>query len=215
MRIVLAEDSGLVRAALTRVLAEAGFEVVAAVGDADALAAAIAAEAPDVAIVDIRMPPTFTDEGIRAVEALRASGARTGVLVLTQAADSGHAVRLLADPSGGIGFLLKDRVADVAELADAVRRVAAGGTVVDPTVVAGLVGRSRSMDRMDALTAREREVLSLMAEGRSNLGIAERLFVTEKTVETHVASILGKLGLEPGVDDHRRVLAVLEYLRAG
>ena len=215
MRIVLAEDSGLVRAALSRVLEEAGFEVVAAVGDGEAFAAAVAAEAPDVAIVDIRMPPTFTDEGIRAVEALRASGARTGVLVLTQSADSGHAVRLLADTSGGIGFLLKDRVADVAELADAVRRVAAGGTVVDPVVVAGLVGRSRSMDRMDALTPREREVLSLMAEGRSNLGIAERLFVTEKTVETHVASILGKLGLEPGADDHRRVLAVLEYLRAG
>ncbi len=215
MRIVIAEDSGLVRAALARVLEEAGFEVVAAVGDADAFAAAVTADAPDVAIVDIRMPPTFTDEGIRAVEALRASGARTGVLVLTQSTDSGHAVRLLADTSGGIGFLLKDRVADVAELADAVRRVAAGGTVVDPTVVAGLVGRSRSMDRIDALTAREREVLSLMAEGRSNLGIAERLFVTEKTVETHVASILGKLGLEPGADDHRRVLAVLEYLRAG
>jgi DNA-binding NarL/FixJ family response regulator len=215
VRIVLAEDGGLVRAALTRVLEEAGFEVVAAVGDADALMAAIDTKRPDVAIVDVRMPPTFTDEGLRAVETLKAAGTRTGVLVLTQTADSAHAVRLLADGSGGIGYLLKDRVADIDELADAVRRVAAGGTVVDPTVVAGLVGRSRSMDRMDALTPREREVLSLMAEGRSNLGIAERLFVTEKTVETHVASILGKLGLEPTTDDHRRVLAVLEYLRAG
>ena len=215
MRVVLAEDGGLVRVALTRVLEEAGFEVVAAVGDADALLTAIAMERPDVAIVDVRMPPTFTDEGLRAVEALRTAGATTGVLVLTQTADSAHAVRLLADAPGGIGYLLKDRVADIAELADAVRRVAAGGTVVDPTVVAGLVGRARSIDRMRALTPREREVLSLMAEGRSNLGIAERLFVTEKTVETHVASILGKLGLEPTADDHRRVLAVLEYLRAG
>ncbi|HEX6868911.1 MAG TPA: response regulator transcription factor [Candidatus Limnocylindrales bacterium] len=215
MRIVLAEDGGLVREALTRVLAEAGFEVVAAVGDPDALAAAVATHAPDVAIVDVRMPPTYTDEGIRAVETLRAANDRTGVLVLTQSADSGHAVRLLADTTGGTGYLLKDRVADIAELADAIRRVAGGGTVVDPTVVARLVGRSRSMDRVDALTPREREVPSLMAEGRSNLGIAERLFVTEKTVETHVASILGKLGLEPTTDDHRRVLAVLEYLRAG
>ena len=215
MRIVIAEVGGLVREALTRVLGEAGFEVVAAVGDAAGLASAVAADGPDVAIVDIRMPPTFTDEGIRAVEALRARGDRTGILVLTQSADAGHAVRLLADATGGIGYLLKDRVADIDELADAVRRVAGGGTVVDPTVVARLVGRSRSMDRVDALTPREREVLSLMAEGRSNAGIAQRLFVTEKTVETHVASILGKLGLEPTSDDHRRVLAVLEYLRAG
>jgi DNA-binding NarL/FixJ family response regulator len=215
VRIVIAEDGGLFRVALSRVLTEAGFEVVAAVGDADALWSAVAAEPPpDVAIVDIRMPPTFTDEGIRAAERIRTSGTRTGVLVLTQSADAGHAVRLLADATGGIGYLLKDRVADVDELADAVRRVAAGGTVVDPTVVATLVGRARSRERVEVLTPREREVLSLMAEGRSNLGIAERLFVTEKTVETHVASILGKLGLEAQPDDHRRVLAVLAYLRA-
>jgi DNA-binding NarL/FixJ family response regulator len=216
VRIVIAEDGGLFRSALARVLAEAGFDVVAAVGDADALQAAVESDPPpDVAIVDIRMPPTFTDEGLRAAERIRASAGRTGVLVLTQSADPGHAVRLLAAAPGGIGLLLKDRVADVDELADAVRRVAAGGTVVDPTVVAGLVGRVRARDRLEVLTPREREVLSLMAEGRSNLGIAERLSVTEKTVETHVASILGKFGLESQAEDHRRVLAVLAHLRAG
>jgi DNA-binding NarL/FixJ family response regulator len=214
MRIVIAEDGGLFRTAMTRVLEEAGFEVVAAVADAEALWAAVSDDPPDVAIVDIRMPPTFTDEGLRAAERILASGDRPRVLVLTQTADAGHAMRLLGDGTRGIGYLLKDRVADVDELADAVRRVATGGTVIDPTVVASLVGRSRSHERLDPLTAREREVLSLMAEGRSNVGIADRLFVTEKTVETHVASILGKLGLESQPDDHRRVLAVLAYLRA-
>jgi DNA-binding NarL/FixJ family response regulator len=214
MRIVIAEDGGLFRTAMTRVLEEAGFEVVAAVADAEALWAAVSDDPPDLAIVDIRMPPTFTDEGLRAAERILASGDRPRVLVLTQTADAGHAMRLLGDGTRGIGYLLKDRVADVDELADAVRRVATGGTVIDPTVVASLVGRSRSHERLDPLTAREREVLSLMAEGRSNVGIADRLFVTEKTVETHVASILGKLGLESQPDDHRRVLAVLAYLRA-
>ena len=214
MRIVIAEDGGLFRTALTRVLEEAGFEVVAAFADAESLWTAVSGDPPDVAIVDIRMPPTFTDEGLRAAERILASGDRPGVLVLTQTADAGHAVRLLGDGTRGIGYLLKDRVADVDELAEAVRRVARGGTVIDPTVVASLVGRSRSHERLDPLTAREREVLSLMAEGRSNVGIADRLFVTEKTVETHVASILGKLGLEAQPDDHRRVLAVLAYLRA-
>jgi DNA-binding NarL/FixJ family response regulator len=220
MRVVIAEDGGLFRAALTRVLAEAGVEVVAAVGDADALwsevgEAAMKGAPPDVAIVDVRMPPTFTDEGLRAAERIRAAGLSTGVLVLTQAADATHAVRLLADARGGIGYLLKDRVADVDELVDAVRRVAAGGTVVDPSVVAALVGRTRARQRLAVLTPREIEVLELMAEGRSNRGIAERLVVTEKTVETHVASILGKLGLEAEPDTHRRVLAVLAFLRAG
>ena len=214
MRIVIAEDGGLFRTALTRVLEEAGFEVVAAVADAESLWTAVSGDPPDVAIVDIRMPPTFTDEGLRAAERILASGDRPGVLVLTQTADAGHAMRLLGDGTRGIGYMLKDRVADVDELAEAVRRVARGGTVIDPTVVASLVGRSRSHERLDPLTAREREVLSLMAEGRSNVGIADRLFVTEKTVETHVASILGKLGLESQPDDHRRVLAVLAYLRA-
>ena len=214
MRIVIAEDGGLFRTALTRVLEEAGFEVVAAVADAESLWTAVSGDPPDVAIVDIRMPPTFTDEGLRAAERILASGDRPGVLVLTQTADASHAMRLLGDGTRGIGYLLKDRVADVDELAEAVRRVARGGTVIDPTVVASLVGRSRSHERLDPLTAREHEVLSLMAEGRSNIGIADRLFVTEKTVETHVASILGKLGLESQPDDHRRVLAVLAYLRA-
>jgi DNA-binding NarL/FixJ family response regulator len=213
MRIVIAEDGGLFRAALARVLDEAGFDVVAAVGDGEALWTAVAGQSPDVAIVDTRMPPTFTDEGLRAAERILASGSSVGVLVLTQTGDPGHAIRLLGDGTRAVGYLLKDRVADVDELADAVRRIAAGGTVIDPTVVASLVGRSRSRDRLDALTAREREVLALMAEGRSNRGIAERLFVTDKTVETHVASILGKLGLESEPDDHRRVLAVLAFLR--
>jgi DNA-binding NarL/FixJ family response regulator len=213
VRIVIAEDGGLFRAALTRVLEEAGFDVVAAVGDGEALWTAVEDQSPDVAIVDTRMPPTFTDEGLRAAERILASGSSVGVLVLTQTGDPGHAIRLLGDGTRAVGYLLKDRVADVDELADAVRRIAAGGTVIDPTVVASLVGRSRSRDRLDALTAREREVLALMAEGRSNRGIAERLFVTDKTVETHVASILGKLGLESEPDDHRRVLAVLAFLR--
>jgi DNA-binding NarL/FixJ family response regulator len=215
VRIVIAEDSGLFRAALTRVLAEAGFDVVAAVADGEALWTAVTDRSPDVALVDTRMPPTFTDEGLRAAERILGSADSVGVLVLTQTADAGHAIRLLGDGTRAVGYLLKDRVADVEELADAVRRIAGGGTVIDPTVVASLVGRSRSRDRLEALTARERDVLSLMAEGRSNRGIAERLFVTDKTVETHVASILGKLGLESEPDDHRRVLAVLAYLRAG
>ncbi len=214
MRIVIAEDGGLFRTALTRALVESGFEVTAAVSNADDLWAAVSNDPPDVAIVDVRMPPTFTDEGIQVAERIRASDRGSGVLVLTQSADAGLAVRLLSDGRGGIGYLLKDRVADIEELADAVRRVGRGGTVIDPTVVAALIGRTRVHDPMDQLTPREREVLSLMAEGRSNIGVAERLYVTEKTVETHVASILGKLGLEAQPDDHRRVLAVLIYLRA-
>ena len=214
MRIVIAEDGGLFRTALARALEESGFEVTAAVSNADDLWAAVSDDPPEVAIVDVRMPPTFTDEGIRVAERIRASDHGTGVLVLTQSADAGLAVRLLSDGRGGIGYLLKDRVADIEELADAVRRVGRGGTVIDPTVVAALIGRTRVHDPMDQLTPREREVLSLMAEGRSNVGVAERLYVTEKTVETHVANILGKLGLEAQPDDHRRVLAVLIHLRA-
>ncbi len=213
MRIVIAEDGGLFRMALTKVLEEAGFEVSAAVSNAEDLWATVSADPPDVAIVDIRMPPTFTDEGLRVAVRIRGSGRGTGVLVLTQSADTALAVRLLSDGQGGIGYLLKDRVADIEELADAVRRVGQGGTVIDPMVVAALIGRARVRNPIDLLTPREREVLSLMAEGRSNVGVAERLYVTEKTVETHVASILGKLGLEAQPDDHRRVLAVLIYLR--
>ena len=213
MRVVVADDGGLFRTALVRLLGEAGIEVVAAVGDATALLDAVAQHRRDVAIVDIRMPPTYTDEGVVAAAALRAGDPPTGVLVLTQATDPTQATDLLADGRGGIGYLLKDRVADVEELADVVRRIAARGTVIDPSVVAALVGRARLRDPLGELTPREREVLALMAEGRSNRGIAERLVVTEKTVETHVASILGKLGLESASDDHRRVLAVLTFLR--
>jgi DNA-binding NarL/FixJ family response regulator len=212
VRIVVAEDGGLLRTALLRLLGEIGFEVVGAVGDADSLLDLVATERPDVAIVDIRMPPTYTDEGLRAAATLRAMDSPPAVLVLTQSADPAHATRLLQDGRGGLGYLLKDRVADVEEIGDAIRRVALGGTVIDPSVIAALVTRSRVRDPLATLTAREREVLGLMAEGRSNLGIAERLVVTEKTVETHVASILGKLGLEATPEDHRRVLAVLRYL---
>ena len=212
MRVVLAEDGGLLRTALIRLLRETDFDVVGAVGDAESLLEVVAAERPDVAIVDIRMPPTYTDEGLRAATTLRALDSPPAILVLTQSTDPAHATRLLEDGRGGVGYLLKDRVADVDEIADAIRRVAAGGTVIDPSVIATLVARSRVRDPLAALTAREREVLGLMAEGRSNRGIAERLVVTEKTVETHVASILGKLGLEATPEDHRRVLAVLRYL---
>jgi DNA-binding NarL/FixJ family response regulator len=212
VRVVVAEDGGLLRTALIRLLREMDFDVVGAVGDGESLLEVVAAERPDVAIVDIRMPPTYTDEGLRAATTLRALDAPPAILVLTQSTDPAHATRLLEDGRGGVGYLLKDRVADVDEIADAIRRVAAGGTVIDPSVIAGLVARSRLRDPLAALTAREREVLGLMAEGRSNLGIAERLVVTEKTVETHVASILGKLGLEATPEDHRRVLAVLHYL---
>jgi len=213
MRIVIAEDGGLFRTALTRVLEEAGFEVVAAVADAESLWATVSSDPPDVAIVDIRMPPTFTDEGLGVAERILASGDRPAVLVLTQTADAGHALRLLGDGTRGIGYLLKDRVADVDELAEAVRRVARGGTVIDPTVVASLVGRTRSHERLDPLTIREREVLSLMAEGRSNVGIADRLFVTEKTIETHVAHIFRKLGIHDAPTVNRRVAAVVALLR--
>ena len=212
MRVVVAEDGGLLRTALLRLLGELGFDVVGAVGDGESLLELVGSERPDVAIVDIRMPPTFTDEGLRAATALRAMEDPPAILVLTQSTDPAHATRLLEDGRGGVGYLLKDRVADVDEIADAIRRVAAGGTVIDPSVIAALVARSRVVDPLAGLTAREREVLGLMAEGRSNLGIAERLVVTEKTVETHVASILGKLGLEAAPEDHRRVLAVLRYL---
>lgn len=213
MRVVIAEDAALLREGIVRILREAGLEVVAAVADADDLLRVVATEDPDVAVIDIRMPPTHTDEGIRAAESILASGRSTGVLVLSQALEPGLAVRLLGDGRGGVGYLLKDRVADVDQLADAVRRVGQGGSVVDPEVVAVLVGRRRTHDRLDELTAREREVLALMAEGRSNQAIATSLVVTEKTVETHVANIFSKLGLEPALDDHRRVLAVLAWLR--
>jgi len=214
VRVVLAEDNVLLREGVLRVLRDGGFEVVGAVGDAAALLELVAATAPDVALVDIRMPPTFTDEGLRAAETLLAGMPPTPVVVLSQSVEPAHAVRLLAEGRTGVGYLLKDRVADVDELLDAVRRVARGGTAIDPQVVAVLVGRRRDRDALVELTEREAAVLRLMAEGRSNGAIATTLGVGEKTVETHVAHIFSKLGLEPQPDDHRRVLAVLTWLRS-
>ena len=213
MRVVVADDSVLLREGIARMLREAGFEPVALVGDAEALLAAVQREPPDVAIVDIRMPPTFTDEGLRAAEALLQLEPPVRVLVLAQAVEASHAVRLLGGGQGGVGYLLKDRVANVDQLVDALRRVAEGGTVVDPEVVAALVSRRQSRDRLMDLTSREREVLALIAEGRTNRGIGAALVVGEKTVETHVANIFSKLGLEEAPNDHRRVLAALSWLR--
>jgi DNA-binding NarL/FixJ family response regulator len=212
-RLVLADDSLLVRAGVARVLVDAGFDVVAQVGDADGLLAATRQLLPDVAIVDIRMPPTHTDEGLRAAEAIRAEhGTRVGILVLSQHVEPSFALRLLADGAGGVGYLLKDRVTDLDDLRDAILRIARGGSVIDPAVVAVLVGR-RARVPLDDLTPREREVLALMAEGRSNQAIGDRLGMARKTVEAHIASIFSKLELEPTSDDHRRVLAVLAHLR--
>jgi DNA-binding NarL/FixJ family response regulator len=212
MRVVIAEDAALFREGLARLITDRGHEVVAAVGDADALLEAVAAHDPDVAVVDIRMPPTHTDEGLRAAIELRREHPRTGVLVLSQYVETRYAARLLEGNAGGVGYLLKDRVADVAEFADALSRVAAGGTALDPEVVSQLVRLSRQAQGVATLTPRERDVLSLMAEGRSNAGIAAALVVSAGVVEKHVASICGKLGLPPSEADNRRVLAVLRYL---
>jgi DNA-binding NarL/FixJ family response regulator len=215
VRVVIAEDVVLLREGIARVLRDGGFDVVGAVGDASALLEIVEREPVDVAIVDIRMPPTNTDEGLVAAEALLAREPSIPVVVLSQAVEAAHAVRLLGDGRGGVGYLLKERVAATDDLLEAVGRVARGGTAVDPAVVAALVGRRRTRDPLDELTPREREVMALMAEGRSNRAIAAQLFIGDKTVETHVASILSKLGLEETHDDHRRVLAVLTWLRRG
>jgi DNA-binding NarL/FixJ family response regulator len=213
VRVVIADDSVLLREGVTRLLAEAGFEVVGQAGDAEELLREVAEKAPDVAIVDIRMPPTHTDEGLRAARELRQRYPSLGVLVLSQYVRPSYAFELLADDARGVGYLLKDRVSDLSELSDAVHRVGAGGSVLDPSVVSQLVGRRRQgHDPIDDLTEREREVLALMAEGRSNRAIAERLVITERTVEKHVKGILGKLRIAGSPDDHRRVLAVLAYL---
>jgi DNA-binding NarL/FixJ family response regulator len=218
MRIVIAEDSAVLRAGLIEVLADRGHEVAAAVGDADSLCAAVAEHRPDVTIVDVRMPPSHTDEGLRAAVALRRDHPGLGVLVFSQYIETSYAEELLgAQSSGGaagVGYLLKDRVVDVAEFTDALARVAAGGTALDPEVVTQLLGASRRAGTLDGLTAREREVLALMAEGRSNVGIAERLVISERAVEKHVGNIFMKLGLPPTGADHRRVLAVLRYLES-
>jgi len=214
LRIVLAEDAVLLREGLVGILERAGHEVVAAVADADALLAYTARSAPDVVVVDIRMPPTHTDEGLRAALRIRAQHPGTGVLVLSQHADVGLAMKLLANGADGIGYMLKDRVADLDDFADAIRRVAAGGSALDPTIVSQLLSKRREKGPLDELTAREREVLELMAQGRSNQGIAERLEISERGVQKHVTSLLDKLGIPGGTDDHRRVLAVLTFLRA-
>ena len=212
MRVVLAEDNVLLREGVARVLRDGGFEVVGAVGDATALLDLVADSRPDIAIVDIRMPPTFTDEGLRAAEALLAASPPTPVVVLSQAVEPAHAVRLLADGRTGVGYLLKDRVADADELLDAARRVAGGGSAIDPAVIDEVVRSRATQERLAVLTAREREVLELIAEGKSNRSIGERLAISVKTVEAQVATIFSKLGLEADPDDNRRVLAVLVYL---
>ncbi len=213
MRVILADDSLILREGLTRLLTEIGFEVVAQAGDGDELLAAAASGAFDVAIVDIRMPPTHTDEGLRAAREIRRRHPGTGILVLSQFARPSYALELLADGAEGVGYLLKDRVSDLADLADSVRRVGAGGSVLDPSVVSQLVGRPLSgPDPLEELSERELEVLGLMAQGRTNRAIAEDLTIAEHTVEKHVRSILGKLRIPASSDDHRRVLAVLRFL---
>jgi DNA-binding NarL/FixJ family response regulator len=215
MRVVIAEDAAVMREGLVRLLQDRGHDVVAAVGDGDALVGATKEHHPDVAVVDIRMPPTYRDEGLRSAIALRREHPDIGVLVFSQYVETRYASQLLAEGAAGVGYLLKDRVADVGEFMDAVSRVAAGGTALDSEVVSQLVGTSRRGATLAAsLTAREGEVLSLMAEGRSNSGIADRLVVTEGAVEKHVASIFAKLDLPVSEGDNRRVLAVLRYLQS-
>lgn len=214
MRVVLADDSVLLREGMARLLADAGFDVVGQAGNADELLLKVRSYEPRVAIVDIRMPPTHTDEGLRAAKEIRASYRGTGVLVLSQYVEPAYAMELLSESAEGVGYLLKDRVQDVGEFAAAVRRVADGGSALDPTIVSQLVGRRRRDDPLGELTPREREVLELMAQGRSNQGIADQLVVTERAVEKHVTSIFGKLRLPAAAEDHRRVLAVLTFLRS-
>jgi DNA-binding NarL/FixJ family response regulator len=225
MRVVIAEDSAVVRAGLAEILADRGHDVVAAVGNGEALLAAVAEHEPDVTVVDVRMPPGYTDEGLRAAIEIRRHHPATGVLVFSQYIETRYAADLLgatpgagAGPpnrrAGGVGYLLKDRVADVGEFVEALSRVAAGGTALDPEVVSQLLAASRRGDALGDLTHRERDVLALMAEGRSNSAIAAILVVSERAVEKHVSNIFSKLGLAPSDADHRRVLAVLRYLEA-
>ena len=210
MRVVIGEDSALFRRGLTLLLEDAGHEVVAAAGDAPGVEAAVAATDPDLAVIDVRMPPDGTDDGARAARRIRATRPALGIVLLSQHVESRHSVELVA--SGRFGYLLKDRVLDVDDFLDALRRVAAGGSALDPEVVSRLIGGRSVRDPLDALTVREREVLALMAEGRTNVGIARRLWLAERTVETHVGSILTKLGLPTGEEHNRRVLAVLAQL---
>ena len=215
MRIVIAEDSALFREGLARILADGGFEVIAQARDAEELMREIRMDPPDVAVVDVRMPPTHTDEGARAAREIRERHPSVGVLVLSQVIEATHALALFEERPEGFGYLLKDRVLEIDDFLDAVRRVGRGGTAIDPEVISQLIGRRHKDDGpLAGLTPREREVLSLMAEGLSNQGICRRLFLSPKTVETHVNAIFGELRLAPAPDDHRRVLAVLAYLNA-
>jgi DNA-binding NarL/FixJ family response regulator len=212
VRVIVADDSMLVRQGVVRLLEEAGLEVVGQAGDGETLMRKARAHKPDVAIIDIRMPPTHTDEGLQAALAIRQEMPGTGVLVLSEYIEEEYAVELLGDDAAGVGYLLKDRVSDLERFADAVRRVAEGGSVLDPEVVSQMLGRRRVTDPLAELTPRERKVLGLMAEGRSNRAIAETLVVSERAVEKHVTSIFAKLDLTPAAEDHRRVLAVLAFL---
>ena len=214
MRVIVAEDVLLTREGIVHLLTEAGVEVVAQVEDGDAVLREVAIHRPDAVVVDIRMPPTHTDEGLVAATRIRDAFPGTAVVVLSQYLEPAYALRLLEGHEERVGYLLKERVFHPAVLIDALRRVTEGETVVDPTIVARLMGRKRPQDPLAELSPREREVLGLVAEGRTNAGIARQLWLTEKTVETHVSSILGKLGLSQSADDHRRVLAVLAYLRS-
>ncbi|HEX3962010.1 MAG TPA: response regulator transcription factor [Trebonia sp.] len=214
LRLVIGEDSVLLLAGLTKLLESAGFEVAATAGDGSELLAAVEREQPDLVVADVRMPPNFTDEGIRAALAIRAQWPDIAILVLSQYVEERYAADLLSANTSSVGYLLKDRVADVTEFLDALRRVAAGGTALDPEVVAQLLVR-RGPDPLEALTQRERHVLALMAEGRSNAEIGTALVITDSAVSKHINSIFGKLGLHPGDTGHRRVLAVLRYLGAG
>jgi len=215
MRVVVADDAVILREGLARLLEEAGFEVVGLAADGDELCALVESTTPDVAIVDIRMPPTHTDEGLRAAKLIRTRWPRIGILVLSQYVQARYAVELLAQGTEGVGYLLKDRVSDLDELSTSVRRIGEGGSVLDPAVVAQLVGQRRKGNTpLEDLTERELEVLALMAEGRSNKAIAERLFITEHTVEKHVKNIFATLRLPQSNDDHRRVLAVVTFLNA-
>lgn len=214
MRVVLADDSVLFREGLAALLTDAGFEVVGQLGDASSLIDRVRADPPDIVVVDIRMPPTFTSEGLVAALQIREELPAVGVLVLSQHVETHYAVKLVEGSSGGVGYLLKDRIGEVSELTEAITRIATRGSVIDPTVVARLVGRRRPNDPLAALTEREKEVLALMAEGCSNQAICQRLFLSGKTVQTHVRSIFNKLNLAPTEDSHRRVLAVLTHLRS-
>lgn len=214
MRVVIADDSPLLRKGVAQALTESGIDVVAEVGDASALHEAVNRLKPDLAIVDVRMPPTQTDEGARAAVEIRSEHPEVSVLLLSQVVEAQHALKLFSDHPHGFGYLLKDRVLAIDDFIQSVNRVAGGGTAIDPEVVSQLLGRRRAHDPLDELTAREREVLALMAEGRSNHGICEKLYLSPKTVESHVHSIFAKLGITAAPDEHRRVLAVLTYLRS-